>query len=65
MNTVRNCHSPAGMGYSLSGTHNTNLADCPICKQGTVINLGKKVFCQDCKREWSHKLYEKLRKIMS
>lgn len=54
MNKMRNCHSPAGMGYSSAGTRNVKLLDCPKCKFGTVDLLrgeGKAV-CADCRAEF-------------
>jgi hypothetical protein len=36
MNTIKNAHSPAGMGYSLAGTRYAKLKDCPKCKYGTI-----------------------------
>ena len=36
MNTIKNAHSPAGMGYIASGAYWKNLTDCPTCKYGTI-----------------------------
>jgi transposase-like protein len=35
MNTIKNCYSPAGMGYWVSSTLR-HLKDCPACKHGTM-----------------------------
>lgn len=54
MNKVRNVHSPAGMGYTLTGTRLVHLKDCPKCKFGTLDarhdDQGKLLFweCADC-----------------
>lgn len=54
MNTVRNVHSPAGMGFSLHGTRYVHLKDCPKCKYGTIDlrrdKDGQVLFweCADC-----------------
>ena len=36
MNTVKNCYSPVGMGYSTYGAELVHLIDCPGCKYGTM-----------------------------
>lgn len=58
MNTIKNCHSPAGMGYSLHGTRYVTLRDCPTCKFGTIDRYENDAGlawwkCADCKREFS------------
>lgn len=59
MNTLRNCHSPAGMGYSTYGCRLTNLTDCPACKYGTLdkqVKDGVEFFkCADCGKEFPPK----------
>lgn len=57
-NTVKNVHSPAGMGYALHGTRLTKLRDCPACKYGTIDRRENDKglvwwSCADCKREFS------------
>lgn len=49
MNTIKNCHSPAGMTYSMHGARNVSLKDCPKCKYGTMdFVYGKGWVCADC-----------------
>lgn len=51
MNTIKNCYSPSGMGYSLQGTRLVNLPDCPVCKYGTIGQVFEKWYCADCGEE--------------
>jgi len=66
MNTVKNVHSPAGMGYILQGTRLKNLRDCPSCKFGTIDRRandeGEVLFweCADCKQRFPDALIEQL-----
>lgn len=54
--TIKNAHSPAGMGFYVGASYRT-LKDCPTCKYGTVDLRptdrdnpdGEKVWrCADC-----------------
>ncbi len=53
MNTIKNCHSPAGMGFYSSRTSRFD-KDCPKCKYGTLVpwtDRDRKVLgerCIDC-----------------
>lgn len=53
MATIKNCHSPSGMGYSTSNLRNTNLTDCPSCKYGTLDPKNEHIMkCADCGKEF-------------
>ena len=52
-NTLKNCHSPAGMTYSLAGVRLTNLTDCPGCKYGTLDRKKHGMKCADCGKEYT------------
>jgi len=58
MNTIKNAHSPAGMGYIAAGAYYTNLTDCPACKYGTLDRWWKDgvligMRCADCKHQFT------------
>lgn len=66
MSTLKNCHSPAGMGYSLHGTRLTKLRDCPRCKYGTIDRRSNdkntRIWwtCADCGAEFSDDQIERI-----
>lgn len=36
MKTIKNCYSPAGMGFTTSNLDEIHLRDCPACRYGTI-----------------------------
>lgn len=63
MNAVKNCHSPAGMGY-VTGRSLVTATDCPGCKYGTLRYFNKDdnqgFKCLDCGRSYTVSLLTKL-----
>lgn len=57
---LKNCHSPAGMGYSLQNTRLVHGIDCLKCKHGTLRICDKKAICIDCGQEYTVTLLQKL-----
>lgn len=61
MNTVRNCHSPAGMAFWTHDRDLVHLKDCPACKYGTLdLRYDPKTYkpsfyqCADCKARFPY-----------
>ena len=57
--TIKNAHSPAGMGYDTYSVALVNEIDCPTCKYGTLLRakLDEKsetiiLRCIDCKAHY-------------
>lgn len=64
MNTIKNCHSPAGMSFVANRSRVTDI-DCPACKYGTLLpfeHTDRKWFrCIDCHHIYSLSLLIKLK----
>jgi hypothetical protein len=62
--TIKNCHSPSGMGFYTGNVGLVTAKDCPGCRFGTLKlcenNSHRSFHCMDCGRNYTITLLKKV-----